>query len=366
MMMPAPNSKHRSAFRRRLLSWYGKHQRRLPWRAVNGQPANAYHVLVSEAMLQQTQVATVIDYFNHFMAAFPTLARLAEAEEQRVLKLWQGLGYYRRARNLHAAARLIVDQYDGKVPDTVEALIRLPGVGRYTAGAIASIAHNTPAPILDGNVARVLARVYLIDQPVDAPNTRNLLWQLAEALVSPSRPGDFNQAVMELGALVCSKANPACDACPLAALCRAREAGQAQELPVPVRRKAPRQVHHHIFALKRRGQYLFQQRPASGLWSNMWQLPTSENHPAKLEPPAAADWVHEQLGLKIKAPSCVHRFKHQTTHRTIHFHLWQASVTAGRLRPHAGQWRALTRLDDLPLPNPQRRAIESLMDSQSN
>ena len=161
-----------TSIRRRLLAWYDKHQRVMPWRARKGRTPNPYHVLVSEAMLQQTQVATVIPYFNRFMDALPTLRDLAEAEEQQVLRLWQGLGYYRRARNLHAAAKLILRDHGGQVPDTVEALLKLPGVGRYTAGAIASIAHNRPAPILDGNVARVLARLFLIEQAIDEPTTR--------------------------------------------------------------------------------------------------------------------------------------------------------------------------------------------------
>ncbi|MEZ6191711.1 MAG: A/G-specific adenine glycosylase [Phycisphaerales bacterium] len=204
--------------RQRLLKWYDAHRRHLPWRADKSETPNPYHVLVSEAMLQQTQVATVIPYFNRFIEALPTVDDLAAADEQAVLRLWQGLGYYRRARNLHAAAKAIQQEHGGKVPDTIEALLKLPGVGRYTAGAIASIAYGRPAPILDGNVARVLARLFLIEQPVDAPKTRNTLWQLAEQLVPDKRAGDFNQAVMELGALVCTKVNPSCEACPLSGL----------------------------------------------------------------------------------------------------------------------------------------------------
>ena len=200
---PPPDAGPRAArVRRRLLAWYDKNQRPMPWRALKGRTPNPYHVLVSEAMLQQTQVVTVVPYFQRFVGAMPTVCDLASAKEQEVLRLWQGLGYYRRARNLHAAARVIVRDHGGQVPDTVEALLNLPGIGRYTAGAIASIAYGRAAPILDGNVARVFARLFLIEQPVDAPETRKTLWRLAEELVPPKRPGDFNQAVMELGALV--------------------------------------------------------------------------------------------------------------------------------------------------------------------
>jgi len=347
--------------RRRLLGWYDKHQRRLPWRAHSGQPANPYHVLVSEAMLQQTQVATVIDYFHRFMAELPTLEALANAKEQQVLRLWQGLGYYRRARNLHAAARLILQEHSGRVPDTVEDLLKLPGVGRYTAGAIASIAHGVPAPILDGNVIRVLSRLYVIDQPVGDTATTKAMWQLAEQLVPRKRPGDFNQAMMELGALVCTKAKPTCDQCPLVKMCGAHQEGRVDELPISAKRQTAKVVHHHVIALSRRGRFLFQQRPAEGLWSNMWQLPTLEDATAKFNGHRLEAWVKDQLGLTLDAPTELGTFKHQTTHRTIHFHLWLSVGVTGRLRRGAGEWRTLSQLDDLPLPNPQRHAVKLLL-----
>ncbi len=349
-----------ATIRRRLLAWYDKHQRVMPWRARKGRTPNPYHVLVSEAMLQQTQVATVIPYFNRFMQELPTLRDLAQANEQQVLRLWQGLGYYRRAQNLHAAAKQIMRDHNGQVPDSVEALLKLPGVGRYTAGAIASIAHNRPAPILDGNVARVLARIFLIDKPIDEPNTRDQLWQLAEQLVPKSRPGDFNQSLMELGALVCTKANPTCLRCPLAKCCNAFDQGRTDDIPVPPKRKAPVAVHHHILAIQRRDQFLFQQRPETGLWSNMWQLPTLEDQPAKPDAAAIRRYIKNELGLAVADLTNTTHFKHQTTHRTIHFHLLRATAATGRLKRGAGQWRKLIQLDDLPLPNPQRKAIELL------
>lgn len=363
----APDAEPRAGkLRKSLLKWYDAHHRRLPWRAEQGETPNPYHALVSEAMLQQTQVATVIPYFNRFIEALPTVDDLAEADEQAVLRLWQGLGYYRRARNLHAAAKSIQQEHAGKVPDTVEVLLKLPGVGRYTAGAIASIAYGRPAPILDGNVARVLARLFLIQQPVDALRTRNTLWQLAEQLVPDKRAGDFNQAVMELGALVCTKASPSCGACPLSGACDARKADRVGSVPVPVIRKAPVAVHHHVLAIERAGRYLFQQRPSTGLWSNMWQLPTVEDWKAKAETTAITGRVREQFGLVTKNPQPIGTFKHQTTHRTISFHVWKMGVVSGRLRPKAGQWRSMTDLNDLPLPNPQRAAIKILNGTPQN
>ncbi len=345
------------AIRRGLLRWYDRHQRVLPWRAGRGERADAYHVLVSEAMLQQTQVATVLPYFERFVSELPTLADLARADEQRVLRLWQGLGYYRRARHLHAAAKAIERDHGGRVPASVEELLKLPGVGRYTAGAIASIAFGKRAAILDGNVARVLARLFVIDRPVDDTSTKRVMWALAERLVPVRRPGDFNQAMMELGALVCVRAKPDCAACPLARLCEAQSQGRVAELPVPAKRKAPMSVHHHVIAIRRRGKWLFHQRPNDGLWSGMWQMPTAEHWSADAEPEQMARWVEERFGLKVQADDCVGGFIHQTTHRAIKFHVWNAEVLSGRLRRGSGVWRRLDAVDDLPMSNPQRRVI---------
>ncbi len=348
--------------RRRLLAWYDKHRRELPWRAGPGKPPNPYHVLVSEAMLQQTQVATVLAYFLRFIEAFPTVRDLADAQEQAVLRQWQGLGYYRRARNLHAAARAIIAEHGGRVPDNVPDLLNLPGVGRYTAGAIASIAFGRPAPILDGNVARVFSRLFLIDQPIDTPQTRKTLWGLAQELVPTRRPGDFNQAVMELGALVCKKANPSCENCPLARECSALAVDRVSQVPVPARHKAPLAVHHHILAIERNGRFLFEQRPADGLWSNMWQLPTAEDLTIKATASSLTAWIESRFGLLARKAAQTGSFKHQTTHRTIRFHLWHASIKSGRLRPRSGVWRRLDHLDDLPLPNPQHKAVAMIKD----
>ncbi len=359
---PGSPSKTRSV-RRRLLAWYDTHRRRLPWRVKPDETPDPYRVLVSEAMLQQTQVATVLPYYGRFIEAFPTVRDLAEADEQAVLRLWQGLGYYRRARNLHAAARVLVAEYGGRVPGDVTDLLSLPGVGRYTAGAVASIAFGRAAPILDGNVARVLSRVYLIDQPIDGTDTRKTLWRLAEDWVPVRRPGDFNQAVMELGALICTKANPSCGDCPLSGECEALRAGRVSEVPVPAKRKRPVTVHHHIIAIERRGQFLFEQRPTEGLWSNMWQMPTAEEVTAQAKAAALRAWIKSRFGLVARVVKPLRLFTHQTTHRSIEFHLWHASAMSGRLRPRVGVWRSLGKLDDLPIANPQRKAVAVLKES---
>lgn len=336
------------AIRRKLLAWYDAHRRDLPWRS---DPPNAWAVLVSEAMLQQTQVTTVIDYFNRFMKAWPTPAAMAAADEQDVLRMWQGLGYYRRARNLHAAAKAIVDDHAGRVPDTVDELLTLPGVGRYTAGAVASIAYNRAAPIVDGNVMRVLSRWFAIEKSVDETPVKAALWELAERMTPGERPGDFNQAMMELGALVCTPRNAKCLVCPVQSQCQAQQRGLVEQLPVRSAKRKPTAVTHVVLAARRGGQYLFTQRPSQGLWSNMWELPTAENG----EDAAA---IAERAGLTIADAREVGRFSHQTTHRTIAFVVMQAAVTGGRLKRGAGMWRALDETDDLPMSKAQVRAVE--------
>jgi len=365
--------------RRALLRWYDKHHRALPWRTARGSTPLPYHTLVSEAMLQQTQVATVIDYFQRFIREFPTLRSLAQADEQQVLRLWQGLGYYRRARNLHAAAKRIVDHHGGQVPDDVEQLMTLPGVGRYTAGAIASIAFGRQAAILDGNVTRVLARWYAIEKPIDDPAVVNKLWSLAQQLVPPGRPGDFNQAMMELGATVCLPLpkSPRCDACPVTKQCRAYTQGNVDSLPVKVSRPTARRVTHHVVAIEHRGRYLFQQRPDKGLWSKMWQMPTAQAPTRPMGTARLRQWVEDQLNLKtlpphlpsllpslLCPPTRIGQFTHATTHRTIGFVLWHTRIQSPMKKTlrDAGQWRRLDRLDDLPLSNPQSRVVQMLGD----
>lgn len=338
-----------------LLKWYAAHHRKLPWRAAPGKLADPYHELLSEFMLQQTQVATVIDYFHRFIAALPTLGSLAAADEQQVLRLWQGLGYYRRARHLHRAARMIQERFAGRVPATVDELLELPGVGRYTAGAIASIAHGTPAPILDGNVIRVLARLHAIDQPADSPAVKQRLWREAGRLVEgQEHPGDLNQSLMELGAMICTPRAPQCLVCPLRQMCEAA-AGEPQRYPRKGRRMKPRQVTHHILSIQRGDRWLWQKRGDKGLWAGMWQQPTIENAKDEKSP------GEPRLGLRIGRPVEAGRFAHQTTHRRIRFIVWRARCLAGRLSAGAGRWRTVHELEDLPLPNPQRRAVRMLL-----
>lgn len=258
------------ALRRSLLAWYARARRDLPWRTS----PNPYRVWVSEIMLQQTTVKTVVPRYRSFLRLFPTLRSLARAPLDRVLAAWSGLGYYSRARNLHAAAARVVRDHAGRFPRDLHAALRLPGVGRYTAAAILSIAHGLPLAVLDGNVARVLARLGALRGDPRSTRTRNRLQALADDLLDPRAPGDFNQAMMELGALVCTPTAPRCPGCPLARWCRALERGLTVRLPETATRPTARPETLVVALIERNGRVLLRQRPADvGLMPGLWEMP---------------------------------------------------------------------------------------------
>ena len=269
--MDVRDSTARQSLRRRLLRWYDRNRRDLPWRK---NPRNAYQQWLAEIMLQQTQVATVEPYFRRFIKQYPTVRRLADAPLDDVLRLWAGLGYYARARNLHKCARTVAREHGGRFPDTVEGLSALPGIGRYTAGAIASIAFDRRAPILDGNVKRVLSRLFQIETDIRQKDTVDHLWTLAEAILPQKRCGDFNQSLMELGATLCLPRNPNCADCPVSRICSAHAAGVVDELPRAGRRAAPKEVQVVVAAVQRNGKFLIRRRKADSLWGGMWELPS--------------------------------------------------------------------------------------------
>ncbi|MFD0961458.1 A/G-specific adenine glycosylase [Paenibacillus chungangensis] len=260
-------------FSTELLAWYRLQKRDLPWR----QNRDPYRIWVSEIMLQQTRVDTVIPYYLRFMEKFPTVRALAEAPEEEVLKCWEGLGYYSRARNLQAGARTVADLYDGIIPDDTASVSGLKGVGPYTTGAIMSIAFNRPEPAVDGNVMRVLSRYFCLEEDIARPATRVSIEKLAASLIPEGEAGDFNQALMELGALVCTPKSPGCLTCPVMEHCAARIAGRELELPVKTKAKPPRvELRASVIVTGRgeqEGKVLVRQRPDSGLLAGMWELP---------------------------------------------------------------------------------------------
>jgi A/G-specific adenine glycosylase len=255
--------------RKQLLAWYRLNKRPLPWRRRR----TAYAIWVSETMLQQTQAATVIPYYHRFLRQFPTVRALAQAPLTEVLDCWSGLGYYNRAKNLHAGAQKVLKERGGKIPDTAEELRTLPGVGPYTAGAIASIAFDRPVPLVDGNVIRVLCRWLGVRKDPQQADVQRLLWETAGRLVDPSSPVDFNQALMELGATVCTPRAPACPRCPVRALCVARRRGWETRIPFSAPPAVRRTLRYLSAVLEKNGGVLLARRPLTGLLAGLWEFP---------------------------------------------------------------------------------------------
>ena len=325
-----------------LCNWFEAHRRDLPWRRIR----NGYTALVAETMLQQTQVSRVIESFNRFIARFPDIHALARASEHDVLAMWRGLGYYRRALNLHAAARQIVAEHRGDVPREVESLRKLSGVGRYTAGAIASIVFGASAPIVDGNVRRVLARVFAKSNVEDG-----WTWRIAGRLVDCSpKPGAFNEGLMELGATVCLPRGPKCGECPLQSMCSARRCGEIKRFPQTRVSAKPKAVVHHAVVIARRGgtEILVERRGAAGMWANMWQMPTIES----LRPLHEVE-IRSALPVAVSGFGAIGEFNHKTTHRTISFKVYRAMS-----RSREGEWKSEADIEQLPMSNAQRRVIE--------
>lgn len=269
---------------RPLLDWYQQQRRRLPWRE-DPQP---YAVWISEIMLQQTRVEAVLPYFSRFLAAFPDVKSLAAAPEEQLLKLWEGLGYYSRARNLQKAARILMERYDGQLPADAQALLRLPGIGEYTAGAIASIAFGLPEPAVDGNVLRICARICADEEPIDTPAAKKKYREALHPLYPPEHAGDFTQALMELGACVClPNGAPLCEKCPVRELCRAFQEGNQLAFPVKAPKKPRKTEERTVWLLGFQGKILLHKRPDKGLLAGLWELPNAlagEKLPLALPP----------------------------------------------------------------------------------
>jgi A/G-specific adenine glycosylase len=356
-MLARPND-----FQRRLLRWYDIHQRALPWRLAKSAPACArldpYHVMVSEAMLQQTQVATVIPYFQRFIARFPTICRLANADEQEVLRIWQGLGYYSRARNLQKAAKQIIAEHGGQVPARVAQLLELPGIGRYSAGAIASIAHGIRAPIIDGNVARAICRLDRIESDPRATDTKAILWKRAEAILPKTRVGDFNSALMELGATVCVPRNPACLVCPVQAHCEAFKAGVQDRIPPP-RKQGPMPLERRwTFCIRSGETWLIEQRPTQGRWGGLWQFVTVEAG-TKNGRVMHARSVAKCTGVKAGRAKHLGSVNHGLSHRRYEFEVYECE-TSRKCASGERVWVALSEMEKYPMSRPQMTIVGML------
>ena len=341
------------ALRPRLLAWYDAHRRDLPWRSGGDTPPDPYRVWLSEVMLQQTRVETVKPYYTRWLARFPTLASLAAAPLDDVLKAWEGLGYYSRGRNLHRAAREVADRHAGQVPGDPAAFRALPGVGRYTAGAVLSIAFGLPEPVVDGNVRRVFSRWMDDPRPTDGA-----LWELASRMVPGERPGDLNQALMELGATVCTPRAPRCLACPVADLCAARAAGTQHDRPA--RRNArpvPRETQA-VAVVEREGRYLIARRPVDTRLGGLWEFPGTLRARGESAGRAAERAVREGLGLEVRAGGPIAVVVHRFTHVEVSYEAVRCQLLAGEERPlgyDAWTWATPERLQAHALPVAQRK-----------
>jgi A/G-specific adenine glycosylase len=338
----------------RLLKWYGENKRALPWR---GHP-DPYAIWISEIMLQQTRVEAVIPYFERWMSRFPTVAALARASEQQVLKAWEGLGYYTRARNLRRAAQAIMDEHNGQLPDGVDELRRLPGIGRYTAGAIASIAFGRDEAALDGNIRRVLSRVFNVAEPVDLPAGERLLWELAEHNLPKGHAGDYNQALMDLGATICVPLNPRCPACPVNALCEARKLGMQNERPVTKARSAVPHYVHAAAVVVRRGRVLLAQRPSQGLLGGMWEFPNVRLR--SLTPRSVSAAFRKQYGLELRCGERLGTVHHGYSHFSVEVHAFRCTMDSV-LNDHTLRWISVRKLDELPMGRIDRQIASKLV-----
>jgi A/G-specific adenine glycosylase len=342
--------------RRRLLAWYADMARDLPWRKSR----DPYRVWVSEIMLQQTQVATVQGYFQRFVIAFPDVHALAAADERQVLRLWEGLGYYRRARQLHAAAKQVVADHAGHFPDDLIALQELPGIGRYTAGAIASIAFDQRAPILEANTIRLLSRLIAYrDDPLKAAGQR-ILWQTAADVLPQKNVARFNQALMELGSLVCTPTNPRCEKCPLATVCRARAAGLQHKIPQAKANQTYTELRETAVIIRRNGSVLMRQCGENERWAGLWDFPrfALENEGPLLVRAEIENNVFEQTGVTCRAASLLKTIKHGVTRYRITLDCYRADYVAGRARK--ARWITRKELVDLPLSTTGRKITRLL------
>jgi A/G-specific adenine glycosylase len=379
--------------RKKLLRWFKRNSRDLPWRKTR----DPYAIWISEIMLQQTQVDTVIPYYRKFLKTFPAVKPLAGADLSKVLKLWEGLGYYSRARNLHRASRVIAEKFHGSIPDNSKDLLSLPGIGRYTAGAILSIAHNKEAAILDGNVKRVLSRLFAVSGNPAEKETEEALWQISEALVPEKSPGDFNQALMDLGSMVCTPRDPQCVKCPLRDDCTGTASGDPERYPSRKIRKAIPHIEAVAGVIMKDGKVLVRQRAAEGLLGGLWEFPNWEVNPSAprhqrrgllrvnperrfVSPPSKAGLsavervkdqknatrrlrlrtcIKKEIGMKADIGEPIGVFQQTFSHFRLTLHVYRCEAGHGEA---AGEWVSTKKLGQLPMSRIHRRIAQTISD----
>lgn len=333
-----------SAFSLLIQNWYIENHRDLPWRNTD----SPYFIWLSEVILQQTRVVQGLDYYHKFTRLFPTVHDLANASEQEILNTWQGLGYYSRARNLHKTAKHVDQQYNGVFPDSYKELLSLPGVGPYTAAAIASFAYNLPHAVVDGNVFRVLSRVFSVDTPIDSTKGKKEFSELADNLLDKTHPGRHNQAIMELGALVCSPKSPDCSSCPVEEICSARASGNQENFPVKEKKTKVRNRYFHFLLIEEKNKLVIQQRKGKDIWENMYQLPLIETPSSELN--------IEKSSFSEPVAS----YSHQLSHQKIHALFYKTPEIPKEVDVSLCRWIEKEELNDLPLP----RLIDRFFEEQ--
>jgi A/G-specific adenine glycosylase len=347
-------------FRDVLLKWFKNYQRKMPWRGIQ----DPYLIWVSEVMLQQTQVKKVVEYYNRFIERFPDVQKLAAAPLQDVLKVWEGLGYYARARNLHKSSKIVVKDFNGEIPSDYAAFRKLPGVGDYSAAAVQSIAFNAPYATVDGNIKRVLARLFLMDVPLNDVSSTKHFQQKADFLLEREVPGIFNQAMMELGATVCRPQSPTCLVCPVNQFCEAFNTGRQVEFP---RRLKTEPVPEHYIAtgvIYKASEVLIIQRPLDGLLGGLWEFPNGQIAENETAEAACIRHISDVVNLSVTNLKYLTRVKHAFTHFKIVVDVFQCDYTSGALvlnGPTDAKWVELAALQDYPLPRATHKILDELI-----
>ena len=357
------NPKEITLFRKNLLAWFEIHHRQLPWRETE----DPYCIWVSEVMLQQTQVKKVLEYYQKFVNRFPDVESLAEATLQDLLKTWEGLGYYARARNLHKAAQVVVRDLAGEIPANYAAFRKLPGVGEYIAAAVQSIAFNGPYAVVDGNVKRVLARLFLIDAPINQSASTKIFQEKADLLLDHTAPGIFNQAMMELGATVCRPQSPTCIVCPVNTVCRAFQTARQEEFPV--RQKSKPLPEYHIVAgvIHRGNRVLITQRKPEGLLGGLWEFPGGKIGVKETPEQACVRAIREETNLLVEPIEYLTRVKHGYTHFKIVMDVFHCDYRSGEVVLNEAvdyRWIAADQIDQFPFPRSNHKFIPLIQSGQ--
>jgi A/G-specific adenine glycosylase len=342
----------------RLLEWFKKNKRDLPWRRTR----DPYAIWVSEIMLQQTQVKTVIPYYKKFLKSFPTVSRLAKSDLSKVLKVWEGMGYYSRARNLHRSSQIVLNHFHGKIPDTLKGLLSLYGIGRSTAGAILSFAFHRQAPILDGNAKRVLSRLFAISENPGENKTEKLLWKISESLIPRGHSNPFNQGIMDLGSMLCTPKDPLCPRCPLRDLCKGRASGEPERFPTKrIKKKIPR-IEAIAAVIQQNGKVLLKQRPAKGLLGGLWDFPNwriEGNQRLRLRS-RLRNTIKKETEMNVEVKESIGTFRQTFSHFKLTLHVFHCQVLNGKVK---GKWVPIRNLHLFPMSRIHRKIALQLQNA---